>query len=136
MANQIVVVTGAGGFIGGHLVSRLLETGTVRVRAVDVKPFSQWHQVFDAAENLELDLSRASKTDELHDTVNYAGVYESTLKIVAERSYALIERLASAILDEIFRDPRIVRGTVTIAKPDLLDGATPSVSLSREHRAR
>ena len=93
-------------------------------------------QPFHIDIELELDLSRASKTDELHDTVNYAGVYESTLKIVAERSYALIERLASAILDEIFRDPRIVRGTVTIAKPDLLDGATPSVSLSREHRAR
>jgi GDP-D-mannose 3', 5'-epimerase len=57
MANNIVVVAGAGGFIGGHLVSRLLETGTVQVRAVDIKPFSQWHQVFDAAENLQLDCS-------------------------------------------------------------------------------
>jgi GDP-D-mannose 3', 5'-epimerase len=58
MPNRTVVVTGAGGFIGGHLVSRLLQTGTVEVRAVDIKPFSQWHQIFDAAENLELDCSR------------------------------------------------------------------------------
>jgi len=58
MANRTIVVTGAGGFIGGHLVSRLLQTGTVEVRAVDIKPFSQWHQIFDAAENLQLDCSR------------------------------------------------------------------------------
>jgi GDP-D-mannose 3', 5'-epimerase len=58
MADKTVVVTGAGGFIGGHLVSRLLEAGTVAVRAVDIKPLAQWHQIFEAAENLQLDLSR------------------------------------------------------------------------------
>ena len=58
MANRTVVVTGAGGFIGGHLVSRLLQAGSAEVRAVDIKPFSQWHQIFDDAENLWLDCSR------------------------------------------------------------------------------
>ena len=58
MANRTVVVTGAGGFIGGHLVSRLLQAGSAEVRAVDIKPFSQWHQIFDDAENLRLDCSR------------------------------------------------------------------------------
>src|SRR5689334_4394768 len=38
------LVTGAGGFIGGHLVGRLLDDG-VTVRAVDVKPLEQWYQV-------------------------------------------------------------------------------------------
>ncbi len=50
-----VVVTGAGGFIGGHLVGRLLDRGLV-VRAVDVKPLDQWFQRFEGAENLRLDL--------------------------------------------------------------------------------
>jgi GDP-D-mannose 3', 5'-epimerase len=65
MANRTVVVTGAGGFIGGHLVSRLLQAGTVEVRAVDIKPFSQWHQIFDAAENLQLDCSRLENCEEV-----------------------------------------------------------------------
>lgn len=65
MANRTVVVTGAGGFIGGHLVSRLLQTGTVQVRAVDIKPFSQWHQIFDAAENLQLDCSRLESCEKV-----------------------------------------------------------------------
>jgi GDP-D-mannose 3', 5'-epimerase len=60
--SDVVVVAGAGGFIGGHLVDRLLADG-VDVRAADIKPRSEWYQVHDAAENLELDLSRAADCD-------------------------------------------------------------------------
>ncbi|MEO0493051.1 MAG: NAD-dependent epimerase/dehydratase family protein [Actinomycetota bacterium] len=52
---RIVLVTGAGGFIGGHLVARLLAEGR-RVRAVDVKPLERWYQRHDAAENVIADL--------------------------------------------------------------------------------
>ena len=51
-----VLVTGAGGFIGGHLVDRLLSTG-LDVRAVDVKPFDEWYQVHESAENVVADCS-------------------------------------------------------------------------------
>jgi GDP-D-mannose 3',5'-epimerase len=51
-----IVVCGAGGFIGGHLVKDLLANGAAEVRAVDIKPFDQWYQVFPEAENLSLDL--------------------------------------------------------------------------------
>jgi GDP-D-mannose 3', 5'-epimerase len=54
--NSKVVVCGAGGFIGGHLVGDLLRQGYSHVRAVDFKPVSEWYQRFDLAENLELDL--------------------------------------------------------------------------------
>ena len=51
-----VVVTGAGGFIGGHLVADLLGQGKT-VRAVDVKPIDEWYQVHDAAESVVGDCS-------------------------------------------------------------------------------
>jgi GDP-D-mannose 3',5'-epimerase len=50
------VVTGAGGFIGGHLVVELLKRG-YQVRAVDKKPLNQWYQVSEKADNLVLDLN-------------------------------------------------------------------------------
>src|SRR5437660_9081988 len=37
-----VLVAGAGGFIGGHLVRRLVDIGVPCVRAVDVKPLDHW----------------------------------------------------------------------------------------------
>ena len=50
-----ILVTGAGGFIGGHLVARLLDEDH-RVRAVDIKPVERWYQRHPGAENMVADL--------------------------------------------------------------------------------
>jgi nucleoside-diphosphate-sugar epimerase len=54
----LVLVAGGGGFIGGHLVAELRRRGQRNVRAVDIKPLSEWYQLFPDVENLSLDLSR------------------------------------------------------------------------------
>jgi GDP-D-mannose 3', 5'-epimerase len=51
-----VVVCGAGGFIGGHLVQSLLANGADVIRAVDIKPLDEWYQVSKDVESLSLDL--------------------------------------------------------------------------------
>ena len=55
--NALVLVTGAGGFIGGHLLADLRRQGYRRLRGVDIKPPDAWYQRFDDVENLTLDLS-------------------------------------------------------------------------------
>jgi GDP-D-mannose 3', 5'-epimerase len=69
---ESVLVTGAGGFIGGHLVARLRHEGVERIRALDVKPLERWHQVFPDVEsisgNLEL-LDECRKAVDGVDTV-------------------------------------------------------------------
>src|SRR6266536_1842852 len=51
-----ILVCGAGGLIGGHLVANLLKQGQTDIRAVDLKPFDEWYQRFPNVENLQLDL--------------------------------------------------------------------------------
>ena len=58
MKNELVVVTGGGGFIGGALVAEFRRQGYPRIRAVDIKPRGEWYQIFDDVENLVLDLNR------------------------------------------------------------------------------
>jgi nucleoside-diphosphate-sugar epimerase len=54
--NDLVLVAGAGGFIGGWLVRNLIERGYTKIRAVDLKPKNEWYQEFPEVENLVLDL--------------------------------------------------------------------------------
>jgi GDP-D-mannose 3',5'-epimerase len=54
--NDRILVAGAGGFIGGHLVKALRQEGFEKIRAIDKKTISEWYQVSDDVENHALDL--------------------------------------------------------------------------------
>jgi len=74
--DRLVVVTGAGGFIGGHLTGELRQLGYRRVRAVDVKPIEEWYQIFPDVDNRQLDLRQREACDEAaagaHEIYNLA----------------------------------------------------------------
>jgi GDP-D-mannose 3',5'-epimerase len=57
MSSDLIVVCGGGGFIGGHLVADLRKKGFKNIRSVDIKPISEWYQVFPDVDNHQLDLS-------------------------------------------------------------------------------
>ncbi|HJQ58521.1 MAG TPA: NAD-dependent epimerase/dehydratase family protein [Vineibacter sp.] len=57
--DDLILVTGAGGFIGGHLVGYLQRTlGHRQIRAADIKPLDEWYQVHPGVESLSLDVSQ------------------------------------------------------------------------------
>lgn len=90
-------------------------------------------QPFDLEIRVELDLSTAAHSDDLRDTLDYAELHQRVVGIVQSTSYVLLERLAAEILSAIFHDARVARAQVQIAKPQVLEGATPGVRLSREN---
>jgi len=58
--DDLIVIAGAGGFIGGSLVRYFHDLGYSRIRAVDKKPLSRWYQRTPGVENLCLDLSESA----------------------------------------------------------------------------
>ncbi|HEX2996494.1 MAG TPA: NAD-dependent epimerase/dehydratase family protein [Anaerolineales bacterium] len=57
--DDLILITGAGGFIGGSLVRYFHDLGYTRIRAVDKKPLYNWYQRTPGVENLCLDLSES-----------------------------------------------------------------------------
>jgi nucleoside-diphosphate-sugar epimerase len=73
-----VLVCGAGGFIGGHLVKHLLARGVRVIRAVDVKPLEDWFQIADNVENISLDLKN------IHNCVTATNGAEHVYQLAAD----------------------------------------------------
>ncbi len=67
-----ILVCGAGGFIGGHLVKRLIDEGK-KVKAVDLKKTEDWFQMHHDAENISLDLK---------DNINCLNVLENCNSVI------------------------------------------------------
>jgi dihydroneopterin aldolase len=88
-------------------------------------------QPFDIEIAAQLDLHLAAASDDLSQTLNYAALHARIVHIVATTSYGLLERLAADLLSAVFDDTRVAHAEVTIAKPGVLDGATPSITLER-----
>lgn len=89
-------------------------------------------QLFAIDVELEVDLSLARVSDVLADTLDYAGLHARVVATVRDRSFALLERLADELAGTMLADARVAAACVTVAKPALLDGATPSVTVRRE----
>ncbi len=71
MNHPKVLIAGAGGFIGGHLVKYLLSKGVRELRAVDIKPLSEWYQVFPEVDNRVADLRDRDACDAACQAVDH-----------------------------------------------------------------
>jgi nucleoside-diphosphate-sugar epimerase len=55
--DDLIVITGAGGFIAGALTRYFHEQGFTRIRAIDKKPLPDWYQQVPGVESLCMDVS-------------------------------------------------------------------------------
>ena len=84
--------------------------GVLAVEKVNGQPF-----VVDVV--LELDLSRAGRTDALADTVSYAEVAADVMARITGPSFDLVERLAEVIAADTLARPLVDAVEVTVHKP-------------------
>ena len=69
--NKKILIVGAGGFIGGHLVKRLMEDGNYIV-ATDIKPKEYWFQEFESVENhFSMDMKDISNCRKVTKNIDY-----------------------------------------------------------------
>ena len=69
--NKKILIVGAGGFIGGHLVKRLLDDGNF-ITATDIKPKEYWFQDFETAENhYSMDMKDISNCRKVTKNIDY-----------------------------------------------------------------
>ena len=57
MKDNLIVIAGEGGFIGGSLARYFHDQGFIRIRAVDKKPLPMWYQHIPGVESLCMDLT-------------------------------------------------------------------------------
>lgn len=81
------------------------------------------------------DLSRAGRSDELNDTVDYFELEERIHNIIETSEFKLLERLAHVISVSVLSDPRIKSCRVTLTKPCALRYSDPvSITIERSNR--
>jgi nucleoside-diphosphate-sugar epimerase len=107
-----VLVTGAGGFIGGHLVKSLIATGH-NVRAIDIKPLNEWFQVENSAENLISDMrdthSSAKSCDGIDTVYNLASDMGGMGFIENHKAECMVSVLINTNLLEAARKSKVER---------------------------
>jgi dihydroneopterin aldolase len=95
-----------------------------------------WEKNFDRELNLNLEIKInnqiASSTDNIEDTIDYELIYNQIKKLVAEKKFNLIEKLASEIIDLVMLDKRIDQCKIEIDKINIFsDVKSCSVQLEK-----
>ncbi|GIM97563.1 dihydroneopterin aldolase [Paractinoplanes toevensis] len=66
---------------------------------------------------LELDLAKATETDDVADTVHYGELATALVAVITGEPVNLIETLAGRLLDVCLADQRVEAAEVTVHKP-------------------
>ncbi|MCP4040098.1 MAG: dihydroneopterin aldolase [bacterium] len=71
---------------------------------------------------LGFDLSRAGRSDELDETIDYSELYEVVAKVAGGREHRLVEALGERIVSAIFESFAVDRIRLTVRKPKPIAG--------------
>jgi dihydroneopterin aldolase/2-amino-4-hydroxy-6-hydroxymethyldihydropteridine diphosphokinase len=83
-----------------------------------------------------VEMSGARRHDRLAQTLDYASVYQQFEKIAQSKPFALLEHLGQALLAAVIEHPLVLNAAITLRKPKILKGATPSVTVNGRRTTR
>ena len=66
-----ILICGAGGFIGGHLVSYFKKKSNVEIICADIKPKNFWFQLYEDLNNYSLDLKDYNHALKVTQNIDY-----------------------------------------------------------------
>lgn len=68
---------------------------------------------------ISLDISKACKTDDLNDTVSYAKIIKTVIRVMTAEKYDLLEHTAQVVADAIFAEYEKVEAIkIKLKKPE------------------
>ena len=86
---------------------------------------------------VELDLTRAGRTDRLEDTVSYSHIYRTVRAVMEGEPRNLLESAAQAIADRVLDEFPVEAITVTVKKPNPpVRGSSIDLAAVQIHRTR
>jgi dihydroneopterin aldolase len=92
-------------------------------------------QKFSISVELSVDTSRAAKTDDIDDTVNWSWVRNVIIDSVQDESFNLLERLAQVIAERILANKNVAKLTLSIDKLEAFDSGVPGITIEAKHPA-
>ena len=80
-------------------------------------------QLINISYEVEVDINRAFKSDNIEDTFDYKSTSKKIIKFVEKSSFQLIEALAEKISRIIMQDEKVLNLSLSVSKPGALRGS-------------
>ena len=80
-------------------------------------------QIIKISYEVEVDINRAFKSDNIEDTFDYKNTSKKIIKFVEKSSFQLIEALAENISKIILQDEKVLNLSLSVSKPGALRGS-------------
>ena len=80
-------------------------------------------QLIKISYEVEVDIKKAFKSDNIEDTFDYKTTSKKIIKFVEKSSFQLIEALAEKVSKIIMQDERVLNLSLSVSKPGALRGS-------------